>query len=200
MSTKTTTKLMTAEQFFEWAERPENREKSYELQRGEVVEMPSPSERHCLVCSNVGYILNGYVRQRRQGYVLTNDAGIVLERDPDTVRGPDVVLFTTNRRYDEMNPKFAEGIPALAVEVLSPSDRIGKMTRRIAQFLKSGIRLVWLIDPEARDVTVYRPNQDDYVADERQELTGDDVLPEFCCRVADFFFTPGDPAGAAASP
>jgi Uma2 family endonuclease len=189
---------MTAEAFFDWANRPENRDKRFELLKGEVAEMPSPSERHCLVCGNVGYVLNGYVRRRGQGYVLTNDPGIILERDPDTVRGPDVVLFLVNRRYGELNPKFAEGIPTLAVEVLSPSDRIGKVTRRIAQFLKSGIRLAWLIDPEARDVTVYRPNQDDYVVDDTQELTGDGVLPEFSCRGADFFFMLGDkPEGAA---
>ena len=61
-------------------------------------------------------------------------------------QGPDVVFFDQVRKYDEFNPKFTEGVPPLAVEVLSPTDRIGKVTRRITPFLQSGMRLVWLVD------------------------------------------------------
>ncbi len=199
MSTGTTTKRMTAAEFFDWVHRPENQGKHLELVRGEVVEMSRPGERHCLVCSNVGWVLNNYVRQQRKGYVLNNDPGLLLERDPDTVRGPDVVFFEGSRPYREMNPKFAEGLPTLAVEVLSPTDRIGKVTRRITQFLHSGIRLVWLIDPEACDVTVFRPGKDPYVVEQHQELTGDEILSGFRCPVAEFFFS-AEPEGSGEAP
>jgi Uma2 family endonuclease len=192
MSPTDTTTRMTAEEFSDWLRRPENEGRHFELVRGEVVEVSRPGERHGLICGNVSFVLNLFVRQRRQGYVLSNDPGVLLERDPDTVRGPDVVFFDEKRRYDELNPKLVEGMPTLAVEVLSPNDRIGKITRRINLFLRSGIRLVWLVDPEARDVTVYRPGQESYVVEEEQDLTGDDVLPEFRCRVSDFFFMPGE--------
>ena len=183
-----TTKLMTAEEFFEWQDRAEDQDKRFELVRGEIEEMPSPGERHGVVCANVAWVLGSFVRQRKKGYILSNDPGIVLERDPDTVRGPDVVLFEGLRSYADLNPKFAEGVPTLAVEVLSPHDRIGKVTRRIDQFLKSGIGLVWLVDPESKDVTVYRADKKPYVLGETEELSGDDILPDFRCKVADFFF------------
>jgi Uma2 family endonuclease len=183
--------LMTAADFFTWLQRPENLGRHFELVRGEVVEVSRPSERHCLVCGNVTWWLGNYARQRRKGRVLPNDAGIILARDPDTVRGPDVVFFDDVLPYDQLNPKFIEGLPALAVEVLSPNDRIGKVLRRITELLKAGIRLLWIIDPEARDVTVYRPGKDPEFFDITQELTGEDVLPDLRCPVAELFFVAG---------
>jgi Uma2 family endonuclease len=196
MTTATTKKLMTAEEFADWVERPENQPRHFELVRGEVVEMSRPGERHGLICGNVATTLNLYARQRRKGYVLSNDPGVVLERDPDTVRGPDVAYFEKGKKYSELNPKFCEGVPTLAVEVLSPTDRIGKVTRRVAEFHKAGIPLVWVVDPEACDVTVYRTGRDAYSVEKTQELTGDDVLPDFRCPVADFFLVNEEPAEA----
>ena len=79
----------------------------------------------------------------------------------------------------------------LAVEVLSPNDRIGKITQRINEFLRSGICLVWLVDPEDRNVTVYRADRPSRVVEEDGELTGEEFLPDLRIRVAEFFFTPG---------
>lgn len=192
MSTETAARLLTADEFSEWVMRPENQACRYELVRGKVVEMSRPGERHGLVCLNVGTMINLYVRKRRKGYALSNDPGVILERDPDTVRGPDVLYFEKSKSYDQMNPKFIENVPALAVEVLSPNDRHSKTARRIAEFQKAGIPLVWVIDPEACDVTVYRLGHDPYVVEDGQELTGDDVLPEFRCPIVDFFYSPDE--------
>jgi Uma2 family endonuclease len=194
MSAQATTQRMTANEFFDFVHRPENAGKWFELVRGEVIELPPPGERHGVVCSNVNLALSLYVRQRKQGYVICNDTGVLLDRDPDTVRGPDVAYFETSRRYTEMNPKFVEQTPALVVEVWSPNDRPGKMTRRVAGYLRSGVKMVWLIDPEECDVTIYRPGQEDEVYDRTQDLSGGDLLPGFRCAVADLFFSTGDQA------
>lgn len=191
MST-TATKPLTAEQFFEWVQRPENRDRRFELVAGEIVEMSRPGERHGVVCGNVTGILWNYTRKQKQGYVCPNDTGLILERGPDTVRGPDVSLFRENRRYDELDPRFPERLPALIVEVLSPNDKVGKTMRRISQFLAKGVLLVWLVDPEDRSVTVYRPNQLPLVLEEGEELTGHDVLADFSCPVAELFIMPAD--------
>jgi Uma2 family endonuclease len=156
-SAKTAGGLMTAEQFFDFAQRPENQGKHLELVFGKVVEMSRPGERRRHVCGNVVWVLNSYVRRRRRGRVLANDPGIVLERNPDTVRGPDVVFFDDVKPYDQLNPKFAERIPDLVVEVLSPSDRVGKVTRRIGDYLRDGVKLLWIIDPARRHRSPGRP-------------------------------------------
>src|SRR5262245_28417854 len=127
--TTITTRPMTAEEFYEWCNRPENRDRHYELERGKVVEVSRAGEAHGVVCLNVGWLLGGYVRQRRKGYACGNDTGIMWEHDPDTVRGPDVVYFAENRPFAELNPKYTEQVPLLAVEVLSPNDRPGKVNR-----------------------------------------------------------------------
>jgi Uma2 family endonuclease len=190
--TTMTTGRMTAEEFFEWANRPENRDRHFELDRGKVVEVSRPGERHGFICGNVTRILGNFTFQRRKGYVCSNDTGLIVERDPDTVRGPDVVLYDEARRYDELETRYPDRLPKLAVEVLSPNDQWGKVTRRINLFLTRGILLVWLVDPAGRTVTVYRPNQLAQVVEEDEELGGGEVLPDFRCRVADLFFLPGE--------
>jgi Uma2 family endonuclease len=182
---------MTAEEFFDWVHRPENMDRVFELEAGEVVEMSRPGGRHGVVCGNAGRILGNFTFQRRKGFVCSNDTGIVLARAPDTVRGPDIALYEETLTLDEVNPRFLENPPTLAVEVLSPNDRWGKVTRRVQEFLRRGVRLVWLLDPDAKDVTVYRAGRDACVVGEDEELTGEDVLPDLRCRVADFFAMPG---------
>ncbi len=183
---------MSAEEFFDWCNRPENRDRHFELERGEVVEMSRPGERHGFVCLNVGRILANYTFEKRRGYACSNDTGLILERDPDTVRGPDVLLYDQAKRYDDLNPRYSERMPTLAVEVLSPNDKWGKVTRRITDLLRRGIAVIWLVDPEGRSVTVYRPSQLPQVFEGTDELQGDPELPGFRCRVADFFYLPGE--------
>jgi Uma2 family endonuclease len=195
MTSPTAVRLMTAEEFFEWVHRPENRGRHFELERGKVVEMPSPGERHGATCSNVNFELVKYVRERRKGYVCGNDTGVIWEHDPDTVRGPDVIYYDVQRRFDELNPKYSEDPPTLAVEVLSPTDRPTQTTQRVTRFLRGGVKVVWVLDPEDRTVTVYLADRAPEVLESGQELSGGAALPGFRCRVGDLFFLPGEEQG-----
>ena len=184
-------KLMTAEEFYDWANRPENRDKYCELERGEIVEMTRPGKLHGFVCGNVARILGNFALQRKKGYVCTNDTGVVVERDPDTVRGPDVLLFEDVTRVEAIDRKWGKNPPVLAVEVLSPSDTFTKINRRVQEQLRFGTPLVWVLDPDASNVTVYRSGQPYYILEQNEELTGNDILPDFRCKVAEFFAMPG---------
>lgn len=193
MSVSTTKKMMTAEEFSEFVHRPENAGRSFELVRGEVLEeMSRPGVLHGVVCSNVDYALGGYLRRVKRGHVTCNDTGILVEREPDTIRGPDVAYFAGSPKYGDLNPKWVEETPTLAVEVLSPNDKPGKVTRKVKDYLRSGVKVVWVVDPEERSVTVYRPGTDLEIFDQTQHLDGGDVLPGFRCAVGDFFFSTGD--------
>jgi Uma2 family endonuclease len=200
MATLTGKKLMTAEEFFAFANQTENRDRHFELERGEVVEVSRPGERHGFVCLNVGGILRNYAFERRKGYACSNDTGLILARGPDTVRGPDVLYYDEVRRYDELQVRYSEQLPKLTVEVLSPNDKWGKVMRRIAHFLARGIARVWLVDPEDRSVTVYQANQIPQVFEGDDELTDPEVLPGFRCRVANFFYLPGEETPPAEPP
>ena len=194
MATVTTpaTRLLTADEFCDFVHRPENRGRFFELERGVIVEMPPPNLPHGVVCAIIARILGNFTDAKKRGYVTSNDTGVVLETDPDTVRGIDVLLFDEIAKYADLEPKYARHMPTLAVEVLSPDARPGKTMRRVSQFLRQGIPLVWVVDPDSRDVTVYRPGREAYVLGLEDELSGEDVLPDFRCRVHDFFRLPGE--------
>lgn len=191
MSATSATDRMTADEFFRWINLPENRDLHVELERGVVIEMPPPGKFHGFVCGNIAGILRDYAIRRGRGYVCTNDAGLIVERDPDTVRGPDVTFYDDNQTADTMDRQFAERPPELAVEVMSPNDRLNRTLLRISQMLDLGVRMVWVVDPETRDVSVYRPGQAHCLVAADQELNGDDALPEFRCLVSQFFQLPG---------
>jgi Uma2 family endonuclease len=108
------------------------------------------------------------------------------------VKGPDVAFYASSRRFDELHPKYSEEVPTLVVEVLSPTDRVNKVFRRLNQFLKWGVALVWLVDPEERTVTVFRMDRAPELLESGQELTGDGALADFRCLVADVFYTAGE--------
>jgi Uma2 family endonuclease len=191
MSTDATkTKPMTAEEFADWVQRAENTNKWFELFRGEVIELPPPQKIHGFVSANSVRILGNYTFLRRKGYVTGNDSGVILERDPDTVRGPDAALYEDAERFADLHPKYGEVPPRLAVEVLSPNDRADRILRKIMDYLNNGVEMVWLVDPEKRTITVYRPDQGPRLLEETEELNGEDILPGFRCRVADFFYLP----------
>ncbi len=182
---------LTAEEFWEWIHRSENEGRLFELENGEVVEMPSPGELHGAICFLIIRLLGNYLFQRGKGYLCTNDTGLLVKRDPDNVRGPDVMLFDETRALDNLSRRVTDRIPKLVIEVLSPSDQLSKVNRRIIQYLKRGVPLVWLVDPDVRTVTVYRPGKELYLVDDTEELTGEDVLPDLRMRVADLFTMPG---------
>lgn len=93
--------LLTAEGFFDWACHPENDDKIVELVRGRPRVTPLPDRRHGVVCSLAGSFLGEFVRKRRHGYACFG-AGIVLQRNPDTVRCPDVSVFEETKAYHEL--------------------------------------------------------------------------------------------------
>jgi Uma2 family endonuclease len=80
----------------------------------------------------------------------------------------------------------------LAVEVLSPTDKPGEVNEKISDYLRAGVKVVWLADPEVKTITVYRPNHHHVILKPTDELAGGDELPGFSCKVADFFRLPGD--------
>lgn len=167
-------KLLTAEEF---AARPEPLDGSKEeLLRGEVITMPPPKYRHGLIQLQIGYLLKCFVIPRKLGWVVV-ESGMVIERDPDSVFGPDVA-FTSIERHPNRPEGYLEIPPDLVVEVLSPDDRRKHVREKIKD---------WLVDPEMRTVTVYAGSLRGTEIDEAETITGGDVLPEFTCKVAEFF-------------
>lgn len=193
MSPAATTQRMTVEQFWDYCLLPENAGKRLELDTGKVIEMPPPGERHGTICWVVSVVLGKYLFERGAGYICTNDTGLIVARTPATVRGPDLVLFLEPKAHRDLKAAWIEDRPSLVVEVISPSDRSSQIQKRLAQYLDRGIPMIWIVDPVDRNVSVHRPNENHKFLEEDDELTGNGVLPDFRCKVADLFRLPGQP-------
>ena len=190
--TKPTTGLMTADEFYDFVHLPEHRNRIFELDRGRVVEMSRPGIRHGVVCANVSRILGNFAYARARGIVISNDAGLIVERDPDSVFGPDVFLYDEIINYDDLPPRWEDRPPTLVVEVLSPNDSTTKLNRRIGRFLAMGVPLVWVLDPEDSTMTVHQAHRPLVVLDAADEVTGLEFVADLKMKVADFFATPGN--------
>ena len=185
----TTTQRMTVEEYLAWGERPENADRRTELVEGEVVEMPSPGDAHGVIC----YLLAGhffvYFQQHPPGYARTNDSGFVVSTD--TVRGVDVAVFATGMKGVVLSG-YGKRVPVLCAEVVSPSDRMTQVHKRVKQYHTAGVSLVWVVQPEDRAVLVHRKGKPVELFEGDAELTTDPEFPGFACRVSDLFPPPDD--------
>lgn len=185
MSAVTAGKVLTAEEFARLPNPIDGAKQ--ELVRGEVITMPPPGFAHGNVQLAIGSILRAYSKQSRSGRVVVV-SGVVTEEGPDTVRGPDVSYWSYARLPADQNPTgYLEVAPDLCVEVLSPGNTKPKMTRKIREYFAAGVRMVWVVDPEDRTAIVYRQPGDGRVLWDDATISGEDVLPDFSCPVADFF-------------
>lgn len=180
MSTTSQTHLMTVEEFMNIDDEP-NR---HELIKGELLTMPSPKPLHGRVVANLLILLGLHVKGNRLGDVYA-ESGYHLERDPDTVLGPDV-SFVAAERVDRLDEDYYDGPPDLAVEVLSPGDRRGYVERKVAVYLETGTRSVWLVNPKRRTVEVISSLKDRRTFHETDELV-DDIIPGFRVKVSEIF-------------
>jgi Uma2 family endonuclease len=154
-----------------------------ELVRGLVVREPRPRDRHGEVQAEVTFHLKRWARER--GARVTVESGYILSADPATVRGPDVAVVLVPRPSDGEPGGWVRGAPDVEVEVLSPSDTSSAMQQKTLDYLEAGARLVWIVDPEARTVTVHRPDGSANVLRGHQALGGEDVLAGFSVEVAE---------------
>jgi len=105
------------------------------------------------------------------------------------VRAPDVAFFLRANLPEGRLP--SERVPAIcpdiAVEILSSSNTMAEMAQKRKEYFQGGCRLVWMVDPGARNVAVYRSPFQAEIVGWDSYLVGDDILPEFRMLVSDLF-------------
>ena len=179
-----TTNLMTAEDLLAL---PDDGWR-YELIRGVLHRMSPGGLEHSDIGSEVLTRLRVYVHERDLGLVVGPDAGFFFERDPDTVRIPDVAFIRAERLPPpDQRSGLSPVVPDLAVEVVSPNDRPGEVADKIAFYLAHGVPLVWAIYPRTRTVVAHRPGQEPRTFGVGDVLEADDIIPGFRLPVADIF-------------
>jgi Uma2 family endonuclease len=184
MATAEMLDLMTAEEF---GKRPDPGYPE-ELVRGRVVSMPVPDRRHGYVCLRVGRLLSAFVEKHDAGRVMSNDAGIITGRDPDSVRGADIAFYSFKRLpKGPLAPGYGPEVPELVVEVRSQSDRWRDIHEKITEYLSAGVSTVVVLDPGPETAHVFSADDAPKVLTAEDELVLSGILEEFRVRVGEFF-------------
>ena len=159
-----------------------------ELIRGVLCETVPTGIEHGKIVMDLGSALHNFVTPRQLGTLVASDSGVWLERDPDTVREPDIAFFPAAKMpLDARITGYAETAPDLVVEVASPSDSRREVYDKAHMWLSHGVRLVWVVHPETRTVDVHRPDHAVATLGDEDALDGLDVLPGFACEVSAVF-------------
>ena len=159
-----------------------------ELIRGVLCETMPAGQRHGKIVMNLGIELGVFVKARELGTLVASDSGVWLERDPDTVREPDIAFTSVEKLpLDAWNPGYAEIVPDLVVEIAATNDSRREVHDKARMWLSHGVRLVWVVHPETRTVDIHRPDEAVSTLAEEDALDGLDVLPGFACEVSAVF-------------
>ncbi|GAB5493702.1 MAG: hypothetical protein Phog2KO_39170 [Phototrophicaceae bacterium] len=171
-------------------------EAPFELIDGERIPIVPGLASHITTIRAIMRILDAYIVQHQLGQVFS-EAPFILEDKPDWVKGsrvPDVLFFNAERfnQYIQSTPEWQSRpfilVPDLAVEVVSPNDKFSDVTKKAEQYLKDGVQLVWIVDPQQKQVIVYQQGQNILQKLEKDDLvSGYSVIPDFEAKVSQFF-------------
>ncbi|MDQ3303575.1 MAG: Uma2 family endonuclease [Actinomycetota bacterium] len=159
-----------------------------ELVRGEVRGMTPAGNVHGRVAVNLTIPLGQYVREHGLGTVYAAETGFMTSANPDTVRAPDVAFVSRERVEATGNIEgYWPGAPDLAVEVVSPNDSYTGLEEKVADWLGAGTRMVVVVEPRGRIVSVRRSVTEVEILAEGDVLDGGDVVPGWTLPVAEVF-------------
>ena len=168
---------MTLEEFLE------SDLEGYEYVKGELIPMPPTSGEHGDIRTNLFLSLGPYIHENQLGRVYTSDTGFQIG---DRVLIPDIAFVSTERLPDDRRKAFSIP-PDLAVEIVSPTDVLFRVFEKALTYLSGGTQLVWVIEPVAKTVTVYRSETDIEMLTREDTLTGGEVVEGFSCKVSQLF-------------
>jgi Uma2 family endonuclease len=179
----TLTRLLTADEFALL-----DIDQPAELVRGVVVLMNVPWPRHGEICGQVVYLLRRFLQEHPLGRIVSNDSGVITERDPDTVRGADVAFYSFARvPRGPLGRGYLSVVPELVVEVRSSSDRWVDVHVKVGEYLRAGVTFVCVLDDVGTTAHIFQADEAPRILTAEQELTFPGVLDDFRVPVGQFF-------------
>lgn len=160
----------------------------YELADGRLVTLMAPPRGdHGRMQLRVGIILFSHAEKPGLGEAF-GEVGVILRRNPDTVRAPDAAFVLKRSLPVRMSPEgYLETIPELVVEVRSKNDSLPELRAKADEYLDAGVQIVWLVDPASTTVTVCRAKQSPRKLGVGDVLKAEGVIPGFRVPVAELF-------------
>lgn len=156
----------------------------YEIDEGELVIMSPSGRRHARIVIAIARRLANFVHDHHLGEVDGGELGIYLQRAPQTLRGADIAYFSTERvRRLGDTTGFVDVPPDLVVEVHLPDEY--DMQRKVEQYLRAGVRAVWVVDPDESTLTRHAAGEPARTWRAPDDGVEEPLLPGFSCRLAE---------------
>lgn len=173
----------TAEDLLRLAQSPAYAGKRLELSEGRLIVMSPAGWKHGSLGSLLDRLIGNFVDEHDLGITTAAETGYILRQaasadERDIVRAPDVGFIAKARIPADLPDGFVPFAPDLAVEVISPSDDIEEVHRKVAEYLRYGTRMVWLIYPRTESAAIYTPTTFEAI-ESAGALDGGAVLPGF---------------------
>lgn len=151
----------------------------------------SPGAEHGDIQGLIYLALKAWTQKHKSGYVGV-EAGYVLDHPLGIVRFPDVSYLSAASRQGGRYPEGNWRVPpTLAVEVISPSERADDIRSKIHDYLEAGVPMVWTVWPRWREIEVHLADGSRQTFAEDDTLEFPKILPDFSCKVSDFFEVDG---------
>ena len=149
----------------------------YEVIKGRLKELAPAGGEHGYLEAEVAFKL----KEVEHGYVLVGEVGIVISRNPLTVRAADIV-YVSKDRLKSVPKGMLEVPPDLVVEIISPSNTFEEVEEKVADYLNFGVGRVLLIDPNAKKVTLINEERKIEIKNFDEEV---EILPELKVRMSE---------------
>jgi Uma2 family endonuclease len=161
----------------------------HEINRGELITVTLPMPRHNRVIRRILRLFERYLDQNPVGEMFLPDTPYILslQGEPVTLRGPDLTFISRTRLAALDEDRGIQGAAELTIEVVTPSDTSAELMEKVAQYLKAGGKLVWVVYPKEREVRVFEASGAMRILDADDAIGAPDLLPGFSARVAGFF-------------
>jgi Uma2 family endonuclease len=160
------------------------------LVEGVLIEMSPAGAKHGGLAMKSGRFIDIFVEENHLGYTTAAETGYILFKNPngkDTVRAPDIGFIAAHRLPDGLPDGYVPFAPDLAVEVVSPNDSADDIHEKVADYLKYGTRLVWVLYPKSQTAVAHTPDRTFPPISIDGVLDGGDVLPGFKLALRDLF-------------
>jgi len=159
-----------------------------ELVRGEVMPLSPGGYEHSRISIKVAFALERWAVDSGLGRVIGNEAGLIVESSPDTIRGADVAYLSYQRLPKGAEPTgFFKTPPELVVVILGKGQNWRDMVEKAGEYLSMGVDRGWVMNPETRRVHVFRSDAEPAILGDDNLLADESILPGFSCSINSLF-------------
>ena len=155
---------------------------------GKLIIMPPTGSESGKFNMSLAFQIELWNRQSKTGVVFDSSTGFKLSNG--STRSPDVswiAIERWNSLSDKQKRSFAPIDPDFIIELMSPTDDLSTTQQKMSEYINCGVKLGWLINPDVKEVEIYRPGKDKETLNNPSSLSGEDILPGLTVDLSDIF-------------